>query len=38
MSITIDEVDSAEYDAGHIRDVVNSEDPVVWCADNEIDL
>ena len=37
MHITIDEVDSAEYDAGHVRDVVNSEDLAVWCADNEID-
>ena len=37
MHITIDEVDSAEYDAGHVRDVVTSEDLAVWCADNEID-
>lgn len=37
LNITIDEVDSAEYDAGHVRDVVNNEDIAVWCADNEID-
>jgi len=37
MNITIDEVDSAEYDAKHVRDVVNNEDIAVWCADNEID-
>jgi REP element-mobilizing transposase RayT len=37
MSITIDEVDSTEYNAGHVRDVVNNEEMSVWCADNEID-
>ena len=37
MHITIDEVDSPEYDAGYVREVVSSEDLAVWCADNEID-